>query len=168
MEMNCSTSSLCDYFADLVDVVDPIFQSYGKRTSFCGIITTVKCFENTGLIDEILAENGSGRVLLIDAGGSRRKAVLEYNMIKKACDNLWEGIVCYGSVRDVELLSKMDIGIKAVAAIPVLGDGKTEGDVDLPVNFAGVTFLPEDFLYADLTGVIISPDELHMSDVVDR
>ena len=158
--MQHSTSQLCDYFADSVDVVEPIFHDYGGKHSFCGIITTIKCFENIGLISDILSEQGNGRVLLIDAGGSKRRAVVDYNLASMAFENSWAGIVCFGAVRDVDLLSTIGIGIKAIASIPVLAENRKDGDIDLPVNFAGVTFLPDDYLYADSTGVIISPDEL--------
>ena len=32
--------------------------------------------------------------------------------------------------------------------------------IDVAVNFGGVTFLPEDHIYADNTGVILSPEPL--------
>ena len=66
-------------------------------------------------------------------------------------------IVCYGCVREVDILEDLDIGIQALAAIPVGADSKDVGETDLPVNFGGVTFLPDDHLYADTTGVILSP-----------
>lgn len=158
--MNISTSKLCDFFADSVDVVDPLFSDYGAKTYFNGIVTTIKCFESYGLINKVLSENGEGRILLIDAGGSTRRAVLDIKLVKLACKNHWEGIVCYGSVRDVAEISKENIGIKALAAIPVMANESDFGEIDLPVNFAGVTFLPEDYLYADLSGIVISPNEL--------
>ena len=68
--MDYNTSELCDLFADSVDVVDPMFVSYGGRYSFGGEITTIKCFEDRGLIDRVLAQPGAGKVLLIDGGGS--------------------------------------------------------------------------------------------------
>ena len=39
-------------------------------------------------------------------------------------------------------------------------NGQVVKETDLPVNFGGVTFLPDDHLYADTTGVILSPDAL--------
>ena len=48
--MEYNTSELCDTYADLVDVVEPMFSTYGGRNSFGGVITTVKCFEANGLI----------------------------------------------------------------------------------------------------------------------
>lgn len=160
--MDYNTSELCDLFADSVDVVDPIFDSYGGRFSFGGEITTIKCFEDRGLIDRVLAQNGEGKVLLIDGGGSTRRALIDSTSAQMAIDNEWEGIVCWGSVREVDALADLDIGILATAAIPVNAESDSTGDVDVPVNFGGVTFLPEDHLYADSTGVILSPEPLDL------
>ena len=158
--MEYNTSELCDLFADSVDVVDPIFASFGGRYSFGGEITTVKCFEDRGLIDRVLAQPGAGKVLLIDGGGSSRRALFDASSAQVAIDNDWEGVVIYGSVREVDSLAELDIGVLAVAAIPVNAECESVGEVDLPVNFGGVTFLPEDHLYADSTGVILSPEPL--------
>ena len=58
-------------------------------------------------------------------------------MAQLAVDNEWEGIVCYGSVREIDALEELDIGICAVGTIPVLADDEQTGDIDLAVNFAG-------------------------------
>ena len=158
--MDYNTSELCDLFADNVDVVDPIFTSYGGRYSFGGEIATVKCFEDRELIDRVLTEPGDGKVLLIDGGGSLRRALFDAESAQLAVENNWEGIVCYGCVREVDSLSDFDLGILAVNSIPVNADSQGTGDIDVPVNFGGVTFLPEDHLYADSTGVILSPEPL--------
>jgi len=160
--MEYNTSELCDLFADSVDVVDPIFASFGGRYSFGGEITTVKCFEDRGLIDRVLAQPGAGKVLLIDGRGSSRRALFDASSAQVAIDNDWEGVVIYGSVREVDSLAELDIGVLAVAAIPVNAECESVGEVDLPVNFGGVTFLPEDHLYADSTGVILSPEPLDL------
>ena len=68
--MRIDTSALCDIYSDQVDVVEPIFSSFGGASSFYGKITTVKCFESNGLIASVLEEEGQGRVLLIDGGGA--------------------------------------------------------------------------------------------------
>jgi len=160
--MEYNTSELCDLFADSVDVVDPIFASFGGRYSFGGEITTIKCFEDGGLIDRVLAQPGAGKVLLIDGGGSSRRALFDASSAQVAIDNDWEGVVIYGSVREVDSLAELDIGVLAVAAIPVNAECESSGEVDVPVNFGGVTFLPEDHLYADSTGVILSPEPLDL------
>lgn len=158
--MEYNTSELCDLFADGIDVLDPIFISYGGRASFGGEVTTVKCYEDKGLIDKVVSENGAGKVLLIDGGGSTRRALLDAMNVQTAVENQWEGVICYGSVRDVDILEDADIGIHAVASIPVGADSDDIGDTDIAVNFAGVTFLPEDHIYADSTGIVLSPEPL--------
>ncbi|MFM2486124.1 ribonuclease E activity regulator RraA [Celerinatantimonas yamalensis] len=159
--MEYNTSELCDIYADTVDVVEPIFASYGGRTSFGGSIVTIKCFEANGLINQVIQENGEGKVLLVDGGGSMRRALVDEAIASTAIENGWEGIVLYGCIRDVDALEDLDIGIQSIGSIPVGADFEDEyGEINVPVNFAGVTFLPEDHLYADTTGIILSPDPL--------
>lgn len=158
--MEYNTSELCDMYLDVVDVVEPMFSNYGGCSSFGGAICTIKCFEDNGLILDVLQEDGEGKVLLVDGGGSLRRALVDAEVVELAVKNNWEGIVVYGSVRDVDTLEDSDIGIQAVASIPVGADSNAVGEVDIPVNFGGVTFLPGDHIYADNTGVILSPEPL--------
>ncbi|WP_024871531.1 ribonuclease E activity regulator RraA [Tolumonas lignilytica] len=158
--MEYNTSQLCDIYQDQVDVVEPMFSTFGGRSSFGGQITTIKCFEANGIIRQIVKESGIGRVLLIDGGGSLRRALIDADIAATAADNGWEGIICYGSVREVDALADLEIGIQALASIPVGADDEESGDSELPVNFGGVTFLPEDHIYADTTGIILSPEPL--------
>ncbi|MBB6055348.1 MAG: ribonuclease E activity regulator RraA [Gammaproteobacteria bacterium] len=158
--MEYNTSQLCDIYQDQVDVVEPMFSTFGGRSSFGGQVTTIKCFEANGIIRQVVKENGVGRVLLIDGGGSLRRALIDADIAATAADNGWEGIICYGSVREVDALAELEIGIQALASIPVGADDEDTGDSELPVNFGGVTFLPEDHIYADTTGIILSPEPL--------
>lgn len=160
--MEYNTSALCDIYLDQVDVVEPMFSNFGGCASFAGQITTVKCFEDNGLIRETLEQDGVGRVLLIDGGGSLRRALIDAELAALAEENEWEGIVVYGCVREVDELEDMSIGIQAMAAIPVGANNQGVGEVDVAVNFGGVTFLPEDYLYADNTGVILSQEPLNV------
>ena len=63
----------------------------------------------------------------------------------------------YGAVRQVDDLEELDIGIQALAAIPVGAAGEGIGESDVRVNFGGVTFFSGDHLYADNT-MILSED----------
>ncbi|MBN6711325.1 ribonuclease E activity regulator RraA [Haemophilus haemoglobinophilus] len=162
--MYIDTSELCDIYLDQIDVVEPIFSSFGGKSAFFGKITTIKCFENNGLISETLEENGEGRVLLIDGGGAVRRALIDADLAQLAADNGWEGIIVYGAVRQLQQLENIDIGIQALAPIPVGADEQTIGETDVPVNFGGVTFFPEDYVYADLTGIILSQEPLDLED----
>ncbi|HDL4391697.1 TPA: ribonuclease E activity regulator RraA [Mannheimia haemolytica] len=163
--MRIDPSALCDLYSDQVDVVEPIFSSFGGASSFFGKITTVKCFESNGLIADVLEEEGEGRVLLVDGGGAVRRALIDAELAQLAVDNGWEGIIVYGAVRQLDILERLDIGIHALAPIPVGADNTDIGEVDTPVNFGGVTFFPEDYIYADLTGIILSQELLDLSDI---
>ncbi|QQF90831.1 ribonuclease E activity regulator RraA [Histophilus somni] len=162
--MYIDTAELCDIYLDQIDVVEPIFSSFGGKSTFFGKITTIKCFENNGLISEILEENGEGRVLLIDGGGAIRRALIDANLAQLAADNGWEGIIVYGAIRQLQQLENINIGIQALAPIPVGSDEQSIGETDVPVNFGGVTFFPDDYVYADLTGIILSQEPLDLEE----
>ncbi|TMP35061.1 ribonuclease E activity regulator RraA [Pseudoalteromonas rubra] len=158
--MDYSTSDLCDHFADAVDVLEPMFINFGGQSAFSGRIKTLKCFENNELINQTLQQDGTGQILLIDGGGSTRRALIDIELAELAIENSWQGIIVYGAVRHVEELEECDIGIQAIASIPVAADSHGSGEQGIPVNFAGVSFYDDDFLYADATGIIISAEEL--------
>ncbi|MEH6597360.1 MAG: ribonuclease E activity regulator RraA [Colwellia polaris] len=160
--MEYNTSELCDIYTDLIDVLEPVFSNYGGRSSFGGKVVTIKCFEDNGLIAEVVNTDGTGKVLVIDGGGSTRRALIDINIAEQAAKNNWEGIVCYGSVRDVDALEDIDIGIQGLLSIPVGASANNIGESDLAINFAGVTFLPDDHIYADNTGIILSPEPLDL------
>ena len=113
--MEYNTSELCDIYLEQVDVVEPMFSSYGGRSSFGGQVTSVKCFEDNALIRSVLEESGIGRILLIDGGGSLRRALIDADIAQLAADNGWEGLIVYGCVRHVDDLDELDIDIQALA-----------------------------------------------------
>jgi len=160
--MDYSTSDLCDHFADVVDVLEPMFINFGGRHTFGGRIKTVKCFENNALIRELLSQDGTGSVLLIDGGGSTRRALIDIELAELAFENNWQGIVVYGAVRHVDELEDLDLGIQAIASIPVAADSEGAGEDGIGVNFAGVSFFDDDFIYADSTGIVLSAEELEL------
>jgi regulator of ribonuclease activity A len=71
-------------------------------------------------------------------------------------------VVLFGCVRDVAALAGMDLGIKALAAIPRKSVRRGEGQRDLPVTFAGVQFAPGDWVYADGDGILVAPHPLDL------
>ncbi|MAJ39738.1 MULTISPECIES: ribonuclease E activity regulator RraA [unclassified Pseudoalteromonas] len=160
--MDYSTSDLCDFFADVVDVLEPMFINFGGRHTFGGRIKTVKCFENNELIREILSQDGTDQVLLIDGGGSTRRALIDVELAELALDNNWNGIIVFGAVRHVDELEEIDLGIQAIASIPVAADSEGAGEDGIGVNFAGVSFFDDDFIYADSTGIVLSAEELEL------
>jgi len=157
-----STPDLCDAFPDLVKVVEPIFQNYGGKDTFFGEIVTVKCFEDNSKVKELVGTDGRNKVMVVDAGASMRRACLGDMLAEKAAHNGWQGILMYGCIRDVEIIAKTALGVKALGVHPQKTDKKDIGDINIPVIFAGVEFIPGHFLYADLNGVIVSPSALNL------
>ncbi|MDY6992601.1 MAG: ribonuclease E activity regulator RraA [Pseudomonadota bacterium] len=154
--MNYSTADLCDQYSDIIKVAEPIFKSFGAQVAFGGQISTVKVYEDNSLIKELLAQPGQGRVLVIDGGGSLRRALLGDLLAKQAVAHHWAGVIVYGCVRDSAVLANIPLGIKALNTHPLKSIKRGRGDTEVPVTFAGVTFFPERFVYADQDGMIVS------------
>ena len=160
--MQYVTPDLCDAYPELVQVAEPMFANFGGRDSFGGQIVTVKCFEDNSLVKSQADEPGHGKVLVVDGGGSLRRALLGDMIAEKAAKNGWEGMLIYGCVRDVDVLAQTDLGVQALASHPMKPDKRGIGDLNVVVSFAGLTFKPGDYLYADNNGVIIAPQPLQM------
>ena len=159
--MTYLTTDLCDDHEDTVRVVEPMFSSFGGRDSFHGKIATLKLFEDNTLVRKTLDSPGDGRVLVIDGGGSLRRALVGDQLAALAVINGWAGIVVYGCIRDSRAISEMDIGVFALDTHPMKTRKLNTGETELPVNFGGVTFTPGEWLYADDDGVIVSATALH-------
>jgi regulator of ribonuclease activity A len=151
------TADLCDDHGDLVQVCEPIFHAFGGRMAFHGPISTVRCFEDNSRVKEAVESKGSGRVLVVDGGGSRRHALLGDKLGLAAVRNGWAGVIIHGCIRDSAELGRMDLGIRALGTMPLRSDKRGEGERDVPVRFAGVTFRPGEFVYVDDDGVIVAP-----------
>jgi len=93
-----------------------------------------------------------------------RRALIDAELIDIALQNQWEGIIVYGAVRQVDYLAEAEIGIQALTAIPVGAENQGVGEVDIRVNFGGVTFFSGDFVYADNTGIILSEIALEIEE----
>ena len=137
-------------------VAMPMFQSYGGRRSFHGRIATLKLYEDNSLVRKALEQPGNGRVLVVDGGGSLRCALVGDQLALLACNNDWRGIVVYGCIRDSRAIAEMNLGVFALATHPLKSVKKNVGDIDLKISFAGVAFVPGEYLYADEDGLLVS------------
>lgn len=156
------TPDLCDANPDLVRVVEPMFVSYGGRVAFGGQVVTVKCFEDNSFVKEQLAQPGEGKVLVVDGGGSKRCALLGDIIATSAVKHGWAGVIIYGCIRDVDVIRSLELGVQALATIPLKSHRQGRGDLNIPISFGGVTFRPGDYVYADNNGVIVSAEPLSM------
>ena len=136
------------------------FKSYGARKSFGGQVVTVKCFEDNSRVKELLATDGTNKVLVVDGGASMRCALMGDMIAESAVKHHWNGVVIYGCVRDVDAIAELDLGVHALAAIPQKSQRKGIGEVDLTLYFGGVTINSGDYLYADNNGIVIAKEKL--------
>lgn len=151
-----STPSLCDEYPDLVSVLEPILFNFGGNEQFSGGIVTVKCFEDNSHVRELVSQSGKGRVLVVDVSASMRCAYLGDRLAQQASDNGWSGIVIYDCIRDIDEIRMIDIGVQALGIHPMKTQKKGAGKINMPITFGGVIFNPEDYLYADNNGIIVS------------
>ena len=160
MNASFTTPDLCDEFPELIHPVEPLFKSYGGNKHFCGEIVTVKCFEDNSKVKQLVSTDGTNKVMVVDGGGSTRRAYLGDMLAELALKNAWRGFLIFGCVRDVDILATIPLGIKAIGAHPMKTEKRDHGDINLPVTFGGVTFTPGHYIYADNNGIIISPSSL--------
>jgi regulator of ribonuclease activity A len=147
-----ATSDLCDANEEDASgnfrVLPPVFRDFGNAGRFAGRVATVRCLEDNSRIREAVNSPGQGRVLVVEGGGSVRRALVGGNL---ALD---------GAVRDAQELAVAGIGIKALALMPMRSVKRGEGQRDLPVVLQGVTVRPGDWLYADGDGIVVSASPL--------
>ena len=154
-----ATCDLCDAHKNDTDgafrVLPPVFRDFGKRRRFAGPVSTVKCHEDNTLVKAAVDSPGQGRVLVVDGGGSLRRALVGGNLGAAAARNGWAGVVVDGCVRDVAELAECDTGIRALASMPLPTEKRNEGQRDVPVQMQGVWVRPGDWLYADEDGIVV-------------
>lgn len=137
-------------------VLPPVFRDYGAVGAFAGSVVTVKCFEDNSLVKSAVEGPGEGRVLVVDGGGSLRRALMGGNLAASAAQNGWAGVVIDGCVRDVAELAVSQVGIRALALVPMPPVRRGVGERDVPVSVQGVRIAPGDWLYADADGIVVS------------
>ena len=155
-----ATCDLCDAHKNdgsgAFRVLPPVFRSFGARTRFAGPVVTVKCFEDNSFVKAAVDSAGEGRVLVVDGGASLRRALVGGNLGAAAARNGWAGVVVDGCVRDVAELAQCDVGIRALASMPLPTEKRNEGQRDLAVQIQGVWVRPGDWLYADEDGIVVA------------
>jgi len=162
-----STPDLCDANeAQILDgkvrVLDAIFHNYGGLDSFCGEAVTIKCFEDNSIVKQLVGTPGNGRVIVMDGGGSLRRAILGDMLAEKAAINGWAGLVIYGCIRDCDEIKATQIGVKALNTHPMKTEKRGLGDLSVDVTFAGHTIRNGNWVYSDNNGILVSDEELDL------
>ena len=111
-------------------------------------------------MNQLVDTPGEGRVIVMDGGGSLRRAILGDMLAEKAANNGWSGLVINGCIRDCVEVANTELGVKALNTHPMKTEKRGLGDLDVPVTFAGQTIHPGEWIYADLNGVVVSSKQL--------
>ena len=158
--MSFATADLYDKYEDQLQIATPMFNDYGGNIQFSGPVSTVKVFADNSLVRAALEEQGDGKVLVVDGGGSLNCALLGDMLAELGVKNGWVGIIVYGCIRDSAVIANMKIGVKALNTNPKKSVKRGEGQRDVPVSFADITIAPGNYVYADADGIVISQEKL--------
>jgi len=151
---------LFDYYSDQLQLAEPLFSDYGGNTIFSGEIVTVSCFNDNSKVKELVATDGSGKVMVVDGKASFTNALLGDMLAEKAVANGWQGIVINGCIRDAGTIATLALGVKALGCNPVKTEKLGVGEVNIDIEFAGITFIAGQFIYGDANGLAISTKKL--------
>ncbi len=147
---------LFDEHHEQLSLAAPIFNDYGGKNIFYGKIVTVSCLNDNSKVKELVAQNGTGKVMVVDGKASITHALLGDMLAEQAVKNGWQGIIINGCIRDAATIATLRIGVKALGCCPIKTEKLGQGAINLPVNFADLTFNPGQYIYADSNGVAIS------------
>ena len=153
------TADICDEYED-IQICQCIFKSYGGKDKFNGKIRTVTAIEDNSYVKKLIDEKVSGDIMVVDGNGSMKCALLGDNLAKKAAANGWSGFIINGCIRDSEIISTIDIGIKALSTMPLKSEKKNVGEFGKDLKFANVSFKEGHYAYSDQDGIIIRQDEI--------
>jgi regulator of ribonuclease activity A len=149
------TTDVSDHLGERAQMCAPLFRDFGGQTAFHGPIATAICPDDNSKVREMLGEPGAGRVLVVDAAGSPRCAMLGDLLAQLAVDNGWAGVLVHGYIRDSADIARLPLGVKALGTLPRKSEKRGAGETQVPLRFAGVEFRPGDHCYADADGVLV-------------
>lgn len=159
--MDFFTADLCDKYQDEVQVLEPGFISYGGTSKCSGKIATVRLEDNNQELIKLLQSDGHNKIAVVDVS-ARFVAVVGDKLMSLAQKNSWAGIVVNGYVRDTTNTKEFSVGLFALGTCPKKAPNPNTGEIGATLHFKGVTFQPEEYLYADTDGIITAKNPLYM------
>ena len=110
---------LFDEHANELSLATPIFNDYGGNKIFFGEIVTVSCYNDNSKVKELVATNGSNKVMVVDGKASITNALLGDMLAEQAVKNGWQAIVINGCIRDAGTIATLALGVKALGCCPI-------------------------------------------------
>lgn len=136
------------------------FSSYGGTKNFFGQAVVISCPDDNSLVKEIVREDGSDKILVVDSPSVNHAAMLGDEIALSALVNNWSGFLINGFVRDRKHLVNMEIGILARGTTTSKTVKQGFGNKNKVAIFAGVIISNDSWIYVDENGFLVSQDKL--------
>lgn len=149
------TADLYDERGEELDSVAVQFHDIGGSVAFHGPVRTIRCHRDNALVKATLATPGDGAVLVVDGGGSLESALVGDLIAASAVAHGWAGLIVYGAIRDRVAIGELPLGVKALGSNPRKSAKDGVGEIDVPIQIAGVTFAPGLHVWADADGILV-------------
>ena len=147
---------LFDNHADALSLAAPIFKNYGGKKIFYGEVITVSCYNDNSKVKELVATDGTNKVMVVDGKASMTNALLGDMLAEQAVKNGWQGIVINGCIRDAGTIATLPIAVKALGCCPIKTEKLGKGDINTIISFAHLSFTPGQYIYGDSNGLATS------------
>ena len=91
---------------------------------------------------ELVGTPGKGKVMVVVTAAPLSQNLIGRHAGGKSREKRLEGLIIYGCIRDVDAIMDMELGVQALGTVPMKTDKRDIGDVNVPVKFGGVEFIP--------------------------
>lgn len=153
-----SCADISDQLNRLYGVESSIHCIAGAKQRLIGTACTVKVFPGDNLmVHKALDIAKPGDVVVIDAGGSIKNAVLGDIISTKAKHRGIGGFVVDGYIRDADAIRELDFPVYARGETLIGPLHRGPGEINYPINCGGTVVLPGDIIVADIDGVVVIP-----------
>lgn len=152
--VTCAISDCMGRFNAMTSEMRPLFE--GIR--FVGTAVTVKTLaSDLAAAFKAIDVSQPGDVVVIDSHGSTNTAFWGENMTMSALNRGVIAAVIDGACRDVEEIRRIGFPVICKGIVPNVAAIAGYGDVNVPIQCAGVAVSPGDVVVADGNGVVVVP-----------
>jgi RraA family protein len=153
-----SSADISDQLNRLYGVDCSIRRIAGPDRPLIGPAATVKVFPGDNLmVHKALDIAKTGDVVVVDAGGSMKNAVLGDIISTKARHRGIAGFIVDGYVRDASAIRALGFPVYARGENMIGPLHRGPGEINFPVCCGGIVVSPGDIIVADSNGVVIVP-----------
>lgn len=134
------------------------FHHYCGRQQFAGPALTVRVRPGDNLfLHKALDLAQPGDVIIVDADGATRSAIIGAMMTNYAKTRGIEAMVIDGAIRDVRELAQIDLAVLARGATPNGPFKSGPGEIGQPISCGGIAVAAGDLIVGDEDGALVIP-----------